>query len=50
MSEFERKAVTFFEIDVDYCGNTYGISPCAAALGTTGVRNATTLWARARTA
>lgn len=30
------KALTYVEIDVDYCANTYGIAPCTAALGVTG--------------
>ncbi len=31
-----RKALTYVEIDVTYCSLTYGVSPCAAALGVTG--------------
>lgn len=30
------KTLTYVEIDYDFCGNTYGASPCAAVLGTTG--------------
>lgn len=30
------KALTFVEIDVPYCANIYGTSPCTAALGVTG--------------
>jgi len=30
------KALTFIEIDVDYCSLTYGTAPCTAVLGTTG--------------
>jgi len=29
-------ALTFIELDVDYCSLTYGTSPCTAALGVTG--------------
>ena len=32
------KAVTFVEIDVDRCTLTYGVSPCTAAIPTTGNR------------
>lgn len=31
-----RKALTYVEIDVDYCSNTYGVLPCEAELGVTG--------------
>ena len=31
-----RKALTYFEIDLDYCALSYGVSPCAAAIGVTG--------------
>jgi hypothetical protein len=30
------KRVTYFEIDVPRCANTYGVSPCTAAVGVTG--------------
>ena len=30
------KALTFIEIDIDYCSLTYGTAPCTAVLGTTG--------------
>lgn len=30
------KALTFVEIDIDYCSLTYGTAPCTAVLGTTG--------------
>lgn len=30
------KRLTFFEIDLPRCANTYGVSPCTAALGVTG--------------
>lgn len=33
-----REPVQIVEIDVDVCSLTYGTSPCAAVLGTTGVR------------
>lgn len=36
MGELGRKPVTLFEIDLPYCTRTYGVSPCAAALGATG--------------
>ena len=32
----ERKALTYVEIDITYCGLTYGVSPCTAAVGVTG--------------
>jgi hypothetical protein len=31
-----RRPITIVEIDLDFCQNTYGISPCTAAIGTTG--------------
>lgn len=31
-----RETVTFFELDLPRCLNTYGVTPCAAVLGTTG--------------
>lgn len=33
-----RKPVTIVELDLDFCGNSYGVSPCAAAVGTTGTQ------------
>ncbi len=30
------RALTYVEIDVDYCANTYGSAPCTAAVGVTG--------------
>ena len=30
------KSLTFVEIDVDHCTNTYGVSPCTASIPTTG--------------
>ena len=30
------RAITYVEIDVDYCGHTYGNAPCTAAIGVTG--------------
>lgn len=30
------RSLTYVEIDIDYCGNTYGTAPCTAALGVTG--------------
>ena len=30
------KALTYVEIDIDYCSHTYGEAPCAAELGVTG--------------
>lgn len=33
-----RKPVTVVEIDLDTCGNVYGVSPCTAAIGTTGTQ------------
>lgn len=32
----QREPFQYIEIDVDYCGLTYGTAPCTAALGTTG--------------
>ena len=29
-----RYAVTYVEIDITYCANTYGVAPCMAVLGT----------------
>lgn len=31
-----RRPITIVELDLDYCQNTYGQSPCSAALGVTG--------------
>lgn len=31
-----RRPITVVEIDLDYCANTYGTSPCTAAVGVTG--------------
>lgn len=31
-----RNLITVVEIDLDFCQNTYGVSPCTAAVGTTG--------------
>lgn len=36
MGETGRKPLTLVEIDLPYCSLTYGSSPCAAVLGTTG--------------
>lgn len=33
-----REPIQYVEIDVDYCTQTYGSSPCLAALGTTGTK------------
>lgn len=33
-----REPIQYVEIDVDYCSRTYGSAPCAAVLGTTGIR------------
>ncbi|WP_342150228.1 hypothetical protein [Methylorubrum sp. SB2] len=30
------RPITMVEIDLDFCGLTYGVAPCTAALGTTG--------------
>lgn len=30
------QALTYIEIDIDYCSRTYGVAPCTAALGVTG--------------
>jgi len=34
----KREPVQIVEVDIDYCSLSYGTSPCAALLGTTGVR------------
>ena len=34
----KRKPLQIVEIDIDYCSLTYASAPCAAVLGTTGVR------------
>ncbi|MFA5387040.1 MAG: hypothetical protein WC322_01435 [Candidatus Paceibacterota bacterium] len=31
-----RRALTYIEIDVDFCALNYGVSPCTAAVGVTG--------------
>lgn len=31
-----RRPITLVEVDLDFCGLTYGTSPCTAAIGTTG--------------
>lgn len=31
-----RKSLTYFEIDVDYCSLSYGVAPCTASIGVTG--------------
>lgn len=31
-----RRPITVVEIDLDFCQNTYGVSPCTAAVGVTG--------------
>lgn len=36
MSDNIHRTLMFVEIDIDYCANTYGTSPCTAALGVTG--------------
>jgi len=33
-----REPIQYVEVDVDYCSQTYGTSPCLAVLGTTGTR------------
>ena len=33
-----RRPVTVVELDLDFCANTYGVSPCTAAVGTTGTQ------------
>lgn len=33
-----RRPVTVVELDLDFCANTYGVAPCTAAVGTTGVQ------------
>lgn len=38
MSDFGRRTVTIVEIDQDLCENTYGVSPCTAQVGVTGIR------------
>ncbi|MFO7477754.1 MAG: hypothetical protein R6X03_05330 [Methyloceanibacter sp.] len=32
------QSLTYVEVDLDYCGLTYGQAPCLAALGVTGDR------------
>ena len=36
MGDLGRNPVTLLEVDLPYCTRTYGVAPCAAALGTTG--------------
>lgn len=36
MTDGAKRTLTYVEIDIDYCANTYGDSPCTAALGVTG--------------
>jgi len=31
-----KRSLTYVEVDIDYCANTYGIAPCTAAVGVTG--------------
>lgn len=31
-----RRPITLVEVDLDFCGLTYGVAPCTAAIGTTG--------------
>lgn len=38
MTDNIRRALTYIEIDIDYCALTYGTAPCAAALGVTGAK------------
>jgi len=38
MGDFGRKPITLVEIDLPYCTRTYGVAPCTAGLGVTGVR------------
>lgn len=38
MADDLRRALTYIEIDIDYCALTYGTSPCTAALGVTGTK------------
>lgn len=38
MTTLEREPIQIVEIDIGYCGLTYGNAPCTAALGSTGVR------------
>lgn len=33
-----NEPIQIVEIDIDYCGNTYGTAPCSAVLGTTGIK------------
>jgi hypothetical protein len=33
-----KRALTFVEIDIDYCSRTYGSAPCTAALGVSGTK------------
>lgn len=36
MADFGRKIITIVEIEMDYCGLTFGMSPCTAAIGASG--------------
>lgn len=38
MTDNNRRALTYVEIDIDYCSHTYGTAPCTAALGVTGAK------------
>lgn len=33
-----RRPITVVELDLDFCANTYGVAPCAAAVGVTGTQ------------
>ena len=33
---FVKEKFWIIELDLDYCDNTYGLAPCAAAIGVTG--------------
>lgn len=36
MTASTRKALTYVELDITYCANTYGVAPCTASIPTTG--------------
>lgn len=38
MADNNRRAITYIEIDIDYCALTYATAPCTAALGVTGAK------------
>lgn len=38
MSDLIKRTLTYVEVDIDYCANTYGVAPCTAALGVTGTK------------